>query len=334
VGVARELAAFETFSDCDIADLGALAAMLTIQSCGPGAKVLGGGKAPDVFLIVLDGAVSVARGDGPERLVGRIGPGWVIGELAMLTGRPHGPTVTADTQVRVAVGDRAALDVLLDLPGVALRLARTVAGRLAETASLVPVMLRDGSTIGLRPLLPQDRGQFDEIVERQSTEWLRYRFFTSVPPSPRKMDYLASVDYIDHFAWVAVEVRSNRIIGVGRYVRLPDGRTTADLSFSVVADHQNCGIATLMLGALAVTATTAGVSRFTADVLSENTAMLAVFNKVGAHWTRREPDVLSTSFDAASAVGLVDDELAETLRGAVREIVTGGGLTLERPRSL
>jgi RimJ/RimL family protein N-acetyltransferase len=200
-------------------------------------------------------------------------------------------------------------------------------------AVTVPVTLRDGSTIGLRPLLPDDRQQLDEIVEQQDPRWLFYRFFTAAPPSSRTMEYLANIDYIDHFAWVAVTVPANRVIGVGRCVRLRGDPTTADLSFGVVSDHQGRGIATLFLGALAVAAVTAGVFDFVADVLSENTAMLSVFKKVGAKWTRLEPHVWTTRFAVATAVGLIDDELAAMLRGAARDIVTGAGLALARRRT-
>lgn len=334
VGLDRELAALETFSDADTSALGAFAAMLVVHRHEPGAVLVHEGAHGDLFLIILDGWVTVTRDDdGAEREVGRCGAGSLLGELAMLTGRPHNASVTGDTPVRVAVGDRAAFDALIDLPGVAQRLARTVARRLAETAVTVPVTLRGGSTIGLRPLLPQDRGQLDEIIERQSTRWLYYRFFTSGPPSSRTMEYLANIGYIDHFAWVAVAVPSNRIIGVGRYVRLHDDATTADLSFGVEAEHQGRGIATLLLGALAVMAATAGVIDFVAEVLSENAAMLAVFNKVGARWTRCEPGVWTTRFEVARAVGLVDDQLAGMLRGAAPDIVTGAGLALARPRN-
>jgi GNAT superfamily N-acetyltransferase len=145
------------------------------------------------------------------------------------------------------------------------------------------------------------------------------------------MEYLANIDYIDHFAWVAVE--SNRIVGVGRYVRLEDDATTADLSFGVEAEYQGRGIATLLLGALAMPAATAGVIDFMAEVLSENAAMQAVFNKLGAQWTRLEPAVLTTRFPVARAVGLVDDQVAEDLRSAAGDIVTGAGLALARPRT-
>jgi RimJ/RimL family protein N-acetyltransferase len=334
VGLDRELAALEMFSDADASGLEALASMLVVHRHEPRSVLVHEGAHGGVFMIVIAGGVTVSRAEGGAELeIGSCGPGSLLGELAMLTGRPYYANVTAATPVRVAVGDRAAFDVLIDLPGVARRLARTVARRLAETAVMVPVALRGGSTIGLRPLLPQDRGQLDEIVERQSPRWLRYRFFTSGLPSSRTMEYLANIDYIDHFAWVAVDVPSNRIIGVGRYVRLEDDATTADLSFGVEAEHQGRGIATLLLGALAMPATTAGVIDFMAEVLSENAAMQAVFNKLGAQWTHLEPAVLTTRFPVARAVGLVDDQVAENLRSAARDIVTGAGLALARPRN-
>jgi CRP-like cAMP-binding protein/ribosomal protein S18 acetylase RimI-like enzyme len=326
----RELAGLEVFSDCDTRALRPLAAAFDIREHGPGAVLVREGEVGDMFLIVLDGCVTIVRSGGGERELGCAGPGSILGEVAMLTGRPQSATVTVETHVRVAVGDRAGFDMLMHLPGVAQRLAKVVARHLAETAVTVPLTLRDGSTIGLRPLVPHDRAQLDETIDHQSPDWLRGRFFTGGRPSRRTIEYLTNINYIDHFAWVAVTAPSNRVIGVGRYVRLSSEPTAADISFGVAGEHQGRGIATLLLGALAVTAPTAGITSFTAEVLLDNAPMLAVFRKVGARWTRSEGGVGATKFTVATAAGLIDDPLAEMLRCAARDIVTGAGLALAR----
>ena len=327
----EELAALELFSACDARALGTLADALAVQQHEPGAVLVREGEQGDSFLVILDGCVRIASGDGGERDVRHAGAGAILGELAMLTARPRMATITAETSVRTAVGDRGAFDLLVDLPGVSELLAVTVARRLAETARTVPVTLGDGSAIALRPLLPEDHDELVDLVGRQSAQWLRHRFFTSGAPSRGTIEHLANINYIDHFAWVAVAAASKRGAGIGRYTRLRDDHATAELAFGVVPEHEGRGIATLLLGALAVTAATAGITHFTAEVLYDNAPMRAVFHKVGAQWTYLERGVGSTRFEVASATGLVDDELADTLVSAARDIVTGAGLALAQP---
>lgn len=64
------------------------------------------------------------------------------------------------------------------------------------------------------------------------------------------------------------------IVGLGRYAR--DGGS-ASIAFTVEEDYQGRGIATRLLQHLVRIAREMGVSRFEADVLAENTAMLTVF---------------------------------------------------------
>lgn len=77
--------------------------------------------------VVIDGEASVTV-DGRE--VGVVGPGEVVGEVALLDNRPRTATVTALTPMRVLVLSRAEFNTLLDrVPDVTRKILATVQAR-------------------------------------------------------------------------------------------------------------------------------------------------------------------------------------------------------------
>ena len=94
----------------------------------------------------------------------------------------------------------------------------------------VPLRLRDGASVWLRPVVPDDgRAVLDHHPGRSSDETLYRRFFRSRQPSRRDLEYLADADYVDHFAWVALDEAGDPV-GEASYFRTPDG-TDAEISF-------------------------------------------------------------------------------------------------------
>ncbi len=326
-----DLTSLELFAQCDAGTLDRLRGALTLEHHDAGETVIRQGDAGTFFLIVLEGSVAIWRdGRAVRHGLGVAGPGSILGELAMLTGHPRAATVTATTPVRVAVGGQDAFDLLLETPGLHDRLMEIAARRLAESASPIRASLRDGTALALRPLQPNDRDSLTEEIGRQPLEMLRRRFFTPGTPSPRTIEYLVNINYVDHFAWVAMTRDTGRGVGVGRYVRLRDDPACAELAFGVADDYQGRGIATLLLGVLAVTASTAGIERFEATVLSDNRSMRAVLDRLRVRWSDSEPGVISTTFPVATAVSLLDAALRPEVARIARDVATGAGLALTR----
>jgi CRP/FNR family transcriptional regulator, cyclic AMP receptor protein len=79
--------------------------------------------------IILEG--SAVTDDQPSRTLGR---GTVFGEMAVLDGGPRSATVTAATPMRLLVLDPPAVVRLLDVAGIARRVARTAVDRLRSSA--------------------------------------------------------------------------------------------------------------------------------------------------------------------------------------------------------
>jgi hypothetical protein len=107
-----------------------------------------------------------------------------------------------------------------------IRLARH---RLAANLLPVPLRLLDGATVWLRPVVPEDGNAVLGHRGRSSNETLYQRFFRSGQPSRRDLAYLADADYVDHFAWVALD-EAGVPVGEASYFRAPDGTTPRSAS--------------------------------------------------------------------------------------------------------
>jgi len=158
------------------------------------------------------------------------------------------------------------------------------------------VVVADGGTVHLRPILPSDR---DGIVAfhgglSQRTRYLRY--FSAYPRIPERDLYrFTHVDHHDRVALVAE--LGGQIIAVGRYERMA-GTDEAEVAFVVADAHQGRGIGSVLLEHLAAAARESGIKRFQAIILAENTGMMRVFRLAGYEITRQlEHGEVTLEFD-------------------------------------
>lgn len=161
--------------------------------------------------------------------------------------------------------------------------------------------LRDGTAVLLRPVGPADRELLADGFERLSPESRYRRFFAPLRGLPdRLLDYLTSIDHVDHFAWGAL-VRDDAGawlgIGVSRYVRLPEDPEAADAAVTVVDDWQGRGLGRILLDALVLEALENAVTRFEGEVLVENRPMQELLRRTGASFRADEAGVLRFSID-------------------------------------
>ncbi len=166
-------------------------------------------------------------------------------------------------------------------------------------------MLGDGSTAFIRPLVPADQADLLAFHEGQSRESVYKRYFSPKPTlSASELDHFTIVDMVDRVA-LAVEVH-DEFAGWCSYERWP-GRDEAEAAFMVDDRYHGLGIATLMLEHLAAIARTNGIERFTAEVLSENRGMLAVFAKAGWPLQRRfDSGVVDLDWELATTDEFID----------------------------
>src|SRR5262245_26445695 len=103
--------------------------------------------------------------------------------------------------------------------------------------------LRDGRTIEIRALRPEDREDMLVAIGQTSAQSLRRRFF--VPKrgfSEQEISFFMNIDFDHHVALVAQIDETGRpvIAGGGRYVMVQPGQ--AELAFIVVDAYQGNGI--------------------------------------------------------------------------------------------
>lgn len=169
-------------------------------------------------------------------------------------------------------------------------------------------LLRDGSSVLVRSIRPDDKERLREFSQQLSPKSVYFRFFFPKKRlSDRELAYLTELDFVRHVALVATVGRDEeeKIVGVGRYAvpkTEPDPPRSAELAFVILDAHQGRGIASRLLANLLVIAHDKGLREFSADVLPDNHAMLKVFEKSGLHARRKvESGVLHLSFPTESS---------------------------------
>ena len=150
--------------------------------------------------------------------------------------------------------------------------------------------LRDGRSVNIRALRPDDRADMLVAIGRTSMQSLQRRFF--VPKkgfSEREMAFFLDIDFDSHVALVAQLDEDGRpaIVGGGRFIVAQPGQ--AEIAFIVVDAYQGQGIGTMLMRHLAVLAREAGLKELVAEVLPENAAMLKLFRKFGFRTDTKGP---------------------------------------------
>jgi len=147
------------------------------------------------------------------------------------------------------------------------------------------VVLRDGSTLHLRPIRPDDRERVIDFYRRLSRESLYFRFFTVPKLDGDKLDALLTIDYVHQFAMVG-DLRG-RVVAVAGYSRGSPSPERAEVAFAIADELQGRGVGTRLLEKLAEIARDQGVMAFDAYVLGDNRRMMDVFLDSGYEVSRR-----------------------------------------------
>lgn len=323
---ADELAALEFFAGCPAQTLRPLAAQLQPLVAAPGQVLMRQGETALTFLLIASGQAEVTHvGKDGAVTVSHLGPGVVVGEIALLRDKPRNATVVATTELSGWVGNQDAFAQMLELPEAMNRLVRTARQRLAAHITPIEIALRDHLVLHLRPVLPGDNVRTTSGPIEFSSETLYRRFQSTRVPTPALMAYLFEVDYVDHFVWVMTAGPDGPVVADARFVREGHGVSTAEVAFIVADVYQGHGIGTFLMEALAVAAHVGGVTRFSARVLSDNYAMRAIMNRAGAHWVRDDLNVVITEVDVPPAKSLslrpeMYEEIAEMARRTMRAV--------------
>jgi len=109
--------------------------------------------------------------------------------------------------------------------------------------------LRDGRSVLLRPIKPEDEPMWLEMFQNFSEESIRYRFFQIIKDTPHEVRVrYCNIDYDRELGLVAEMTEDGRrkILGVVRLITEPDGKT-GEIAFIIADPWQGLGLGSKML---------------------------------------------------------------------------------------
>ena len=185
-----------------------------------------------------------------------------------------------------------------------------------------PYPLRDGTTVLVRPILPEDRDRLHEGFHRLSPEARYQRFLATVSDlGDAQLRHLTEIDYHDHMAWVALDPGRPElpVVGVARYIRVEGHPDVAEVAVTVADGWRGKGVGTLLLELLSEWAAAHGVRTFRAFTFETNDAMIRIFRDIGAHVVRHDEGVLALDMPVpATAADLPDNPTGRAFREVAR----------------
>ena len=153
---------------------------------------------------------------------------------------------------------------------------------LAESGTLI---LRDGTTAGIRLTTPDDRVLLRSFVDHLSPESKRHRFFAMGNPPAELIDtWCTSSAPRSQLTLIVTRLRKGQehVIAAGSYFARDE--TTAEVALAVDDGFHGKGLGTLLLERLALLAIRHGFSRLCAVTHVENLPMREVFRESGFEW--------------------------------------------------
>jgi len=123
------------------------------------------GEKGDALYILQEGYVKlvIKDKDGSEIVINQVGPGNVIGEMALIEGRPRSTGVVALIEAKLLkLSDKEFMDVLLKQPLLGLEISRLIARRLRFTTTYIENAIEWSKEIAA--------GNYDYVEEQTNIE--------------------------------------------------------------------------------------------------------------------------------------------------------------------
>ncbi len=153
------------------------------------------------------------------------------------------------------------------------------------------IVLRDGSTILVRPVRPQDEALYEDFLAAVTPEDLRLRFFAPVKDRGHAfVARLTQLDYERAMALAAIEPDSRALLGVVR-LHLDSDRRHGEYAILLRSNLKGRGLGWELMRLIIEYARAEGVQQITGQVLRENSTMLAMCEKLGFQLSRDADDM-------------------------------------------
>src|SRR5450759_727795 len=111
------------------------------------------------------------------------------------------------------------------------------------------VVLRDGSTLTIRPVRAGDAAELGRFFSDLSLESRVFRFFAAVANADSSISRMVNVNYTSSYGLVAVAGAKAGIVGHAMYVETAPRK--AEMALAVADAYQGRGLGTILLGQLA-----------------------------------------------------------------------------------
>src|SRR3989339_1143999 len=165
--------------------------------------------------------------------------------------------------------------------------------------------LKDGTDIFVRPGRPSDAQQMIDLFDDLSPETIYLRFFSPIKRISRSMLIkLTQIDYDREIALIAFtgSEQERKLLGVARIIFVPDGRQ-AEFAIVLADAWQGKGIGNRLLHHALACAASYGIEEVWGPVISTNTGMLRLGEKLGF---RIERDMDSAEYRLAIELSQLD----------------------------
>jgi acetyltransferase len=143
--------------------------------------------------------------------------------------------------------------------------------------------LRDGRTVVLRPIKPEDEPLWLEMFQNFSEQSIRYRFFQIIKDTPHETRVrYCNIDYDREIAIVPELTENGRkkILGVTRVSIEPDGKK-GEIAFIVADPWQTLGLGTKMVDYVLEICKDMKLETVYAMMLSDNYRAISLMKKMG-----------------------------------------------------
>ena len=155
------------------------------------------------------------------------------------------------------------------------------------------ISLKNGASVLVRPAKASDVEGLQDIFYHMTPEDILTRFFNRISSlSVDKAEHLCNVDYENEMAFVAIagDREKQMIVGSSCYFVEPSTHL-GEVGYMIRPEWQGTGLGSALQQRMTEYAKSRGVVGFSADVLSENAKMLAVFQKVATVSMKRRPNM-------------------------------------------
>jgi acetyltransferase len=141
--------------------------------------------------------------------------------------------------------------------------------------------LRDGRSVFIRPVRPEDEPLYPPFLSSIAPEDLRLRFFAPVRQFTHAfIARLTQLDYARAMAFIALDESSGRVLGVVR-LHAESNHETGEYAVLVRSDLKGYGLGWILMQLIIEYARAEGLSSIAGQVLRDNTTMLAMCRELG-----------------------------------------------------